>query len=74
MFAKASPRSASTLCSTSPKRTREVLLQVVGGLLWLGSGRFHGPVCEMSLACSKYGLRTVWLKSLPLFTVWAMLK
>ena len=43
-------------------------------VLWLGCGRFRGPVCEVSMACSKHGLRAVWLKSLPLGTIWTMLK
>ena len=31
------------------------------------------PVCEKSMACSKHGLRVVWLESLPLGTVWPIL-
>ena len=31
------------------------------------------PVCEESMACSKHGLRVVWLESLPLGTVWTVL-
>ena len=40
------------------------MLQVIGGLLWPGSGQFCGLVCEASMTCSKHGLRVVWLKSL----------
>ena len=42
--------------------------------LWLNCGRFHGSVCEVSMACSKHGLRVVWLKSLLLKIVWSVLK
>ena len=38
--------------------------------LWLICGRFHGLVCKVSMACLKHGLRVVWMKSLPLRTVW----
>ena len=62
------------LCSASPRLTREVLLQVVGGLLWPCSGQFHGTVDEVSMVCSKHGLRVVWLKCMPLWIVWIVLK
>ena len=41
--------------------------------LWLICGRFRGLVREESMTCSKHGLRVVWLKSLPLRTVWPVL-
>ena len=46
----------------------------LNAVLWLGYGWFRGPVFEVSMACSKHGLRGVWLKSLPLGTVWIVLK
>ena len=41
--------------------------------LWLICSRFHGLVCEESMACLKHGLSVVWLESLPLGTVWLVL-
>ena len=31
------------------------------------------PICEESMACSKHGLRALWLESLPLGTIWPVL-
>ena len=51
-----------------------LFLTALNAVLWLGCDRFRGPIYEVSMACSKHGLRVVWLKSLPLGTVWTVLK
>ena len=52
------PPRQSILCLGEPEKSYRKLLR-----------DFCGPVCEVSMACSKHGLRVIWLKSLPLGTV-----
>ena len=69
------------LCGTSPLRRAILRLyepeksccRLLEPVLWPGCGRFHGPVYEESIACSKDGLRVVWLESLPSGSVWLVL-
>ena len=59
LYSTGLPRQA-ILRLGKPEESYCMLLEPV---LWHDCDRFHGSVCEVSMACSKHGLRAIWLKS-----------
>ena len=53
-----------------PKALFSLFMNCLKTFLWLIWGQFCGPFCEVSMACSKHGLRVVWMKTLPLGIGW----